>query len=154
MKITADTPISSLMDSNRVSSLCSEFSSIVDNFKEVTGGSINKELEAGLSGENCLIDGEPLLEDAGTETFASINNIDSSIVSKVISTAKEKRFEELTELGVKIILKLHSLQVIKTRLEGKEELLPEEVQQLTDVIKQMDKYEKKLDDVRVEIGMI
>ena len=109
MKISADTPISSLMNYINVVSLCNQFVSKVNNFKETSRSMLNSEMSAGLSGENCLVAGEAILEDTGAKAITRINNINTSVTSKIISKAKEKRREELTILREKIISKIASL---------------------------------------------
>lgn len=154
MTITADTPISSLMNSEKVSSLCEQLSARVESFKETTTTTLSNEMTAGLSRENCLVDDQALLEDEGTNTLACINGIDTSTISKVVAEAKIKRTEELILLKFKVTIRIHSLRKLKSALESKEELLPEEIQRLTAIINELDKYENKLDDINAEIGSV
>ena len=94
MTITADTEISSLMNVEAVSGLCDEFTSKVDSFKESASSNINSEMPAGLSGENCLVAGEALLEEEATKTLSCISGIDTGVTSKIVQRANQKRAEE------------------------------------------------------------
>ena len=154
MTITEDTPISALMNYEKVSSLCSSFTSKVDSFKQTAAAVIESEMSAGLSGENCLVAGNPLLEDEGSKTLKSISNIDTGITSKVVEKAKQKRMEELTTLRLKVIMKIQFLTSIKRQLQNKSEPDPSDASRIANLQKEIEKYEKKLDEVNAEYGRL
>lgn len=154
MTITADTEISSLIDYEAVSGLCDTFKSNVDSYKESASSDINSEMPAGLSGENCLVAGQPLLEEEATKTLSYISGIDTGITSKIVQKAKQKRLEELTTLRFQVIMKISSLGGEKRTLLDIEKRTPEQEARLTEVDKEIDKYEKKLNAVNVEFGKL
>ena len=154
MKISADTPISSLMNYINVVSLCNQFVSKVNNFKETSRSMLNSEMSAGLSGENCLVAGEAILEDTGAKTITSINNINTSVTSKIISKAKEKRREELTILRERIISKIVSLKNSKAILQNKKNPDSSDLENINALQKSIDKYEQKKVQVESELGVL
>lgn len=154
MKITADTPISSLMNANNVTNYCNQFVSRVNKFKTKSSTTINSELSAGLSGENCLVAGEALLEDEGARTIKSIDNINTSITEKIISKAKEKRREELTILREMIIKKINSLKSSKSALQNKANPTSSDLENIDILKKSISKYEQKKVEVESELGVM
>ena len=154
MTITADTEISSLMNVEAVSGLCDEFTSKVDSFKESASSNINSEMPAGLSGENCLVAGEALLEEEATKTLSCISGIDTGVTSKIVQRAKQKRMEELVTLRFKVTLKVSSLGAEKRNLLDIEKRTPEQEARLDEVNREIDRYEKKLDAVNAELGRL
>ena len=154
MKISADTPISSLMNYINVVSLCNQFVSKVNNFKQTSGNTLNSELSAGLSGDNCLVAGEAILEDTGAKTIMSINNINTGVTSKIISTAREKRREELTILRERIISKIVSLKNSKAILQNKKNPDSSDLENINALQKSIDKYEQKKVQVESELGVL
>ncbi|MBQ1551623.1 MAG: hypothetical protein IIZ67_05930 [Bacilli bacterium] len=154
MTITADTEISSLMNYEIVSDLCDDFKSKVDGFKETASSSINSELSAGLSGDNCLVAGRALLEESGTSILSSVTGIDTGITAKVKEAAKKKRLEELKKLKAEVKKKINSLKGDKAAIVLKIIKTAEDESRLADINKEIDKYEKKLDQVNAEIGKI
>ena len=154
MTITEDTPISALMNYETVSSLCGLFNSRVDSFKENTGSAIESEMLAGLSAENCMVDGEALLEEEGLKTITYINNIDTGITSKIEEQAKQKRIEELIILREKVTMKIDYLQNRKNQILNKNELDSSDIAEVEVLQKDIDKYEKKLEEVNAEYGKL
>ena len=154
MKISADTPISSLMNYINVVSLCNQFVSKVNNFKETSRSMLNSEMSAGLSGENCLVAGEAILEDTGAKAITRINNINTSVTSKIISKEKEKRREELTILREKIISKIASLKNSKAILQNKKNPDSSDLENINTLQKSIDKYEQKKAQVERELGSL
>ena len=154
MKISADTPISSLMNYRNVVSLCNQFVSKVNNFKQTSGNTLNSELSAGLSGDNCLVAGEAILEDTGAKTIMSINNINTGVTSKIISTAREKRREELTILRERIISKIVSLKNSKAILQNKKNPDSSDLENINTLQKSIDMYEQKKVQVESELGVL
>ena len=154
MKISADTPISSLMNYINVVSLCNQFVSKVNNFKETSRSMLNSEMSAGLSGENCLVAGEAILEDTGAKAITRINNINTSVTSKIISKAKEKRREELTILRERIISKIVSLKNSKAILQNKKNPDSSDIENINTLQKSIDKYEQKKVQVESELGSL
>ena len=154
MEINADTPISSLMNYELVSSLCDTFSTKVNKFKESASQTINTELASGLSSNNCLVAGQALLEESGTNTLSCINGIDTSITSKVVDTAKTKRMEELRLLRSAVIDKLQKLKLMKSSLQNTDNSSAESATQLAAVKSDIAKYEKKLIEVNSEYRKI
>ncbi len=154
MKISADTPISSLMNYRNVVSLCNQFVSKVNNFKQTSGNTLNSELSAGLSGDNCLVAGEAILEDTGAKTIMSINNINTGVTSKIISKAREKRREELTILRERIISKIVSLKNSKAILQNKKNPDSSDIENINTLQKSIDKYEQKKVQVESELGSL
>ena len=154
MKITADTEISSLMNAEAVSGLCDDFTSKVDSFKESASSDINSEMTAGLSGENCLVAGQALLEEEATKTLSSISGIDTGVTSKIVQRAKQKRIEELVTLRFQVTLKISNLGAEKRNLLDKASRTLEQEARLTELNKEIDKYEKKLNAVNAELGRL
>ncbi len=154
MTITADTPISALMDADKVASLCGQFEARVNSFKETASSTLNSEIKAGLSGENCLVAGEALLEDAGSKAISSVNNVDTGVLSKITSTAKLKRTEELIMLRFMVVLKINSLKSLKANIQNKPDPAPEDAGKIASIQADIDKYTKKLDEVNSALGSI
>ncbi len=154
MTITADTPISSLMNANEVASLCETFTTKVNSFKQSASSIIRGEMLAGLSSENCLVKGQALLEDAGSKTITFINGIDTGVTSKIVEKAKSKRLEELIRLRLALTLKISTLGATKRNLQSKSEPDPNDAARIADLQKDIDKYQKKLEEVDAEIGRL
>ncbi len=154
MKISADTPISSLMNYRNVVNLCNQFVSKVNNFKQTSGNTLNSEMAAGLSGDNCLVAGEAILEDTGAKAITSINNINTGVTAKIVSAAKEKRREELTILREMIIKKINYLKNSKSALQNKGKPTSSDLENINTLQKSIDMYEQKKVQVESELGVL
>lgn len=118
MTITYKTEISELMDVGQVQEKTDEIKKIVDEYKDETGESLKTELTSNLSPTTFYIDNNPLLHDKAEEVYNSLNSntyIDLSVLSTIISKAKEKREEELNTLKKAVINHINELIVSITQ---------------------------------------
>ena len=66
--------------------------------------------------------------------------------------AKAKRLEELIRLRLMVILKISTLNASKRSIQNKPEPDPTDAARIADLQRDMDKYQKKLEEVDAEIG--
>ena len=167
MTITYKTEISELLDVGQVEAKTDEIKKVVDEYKNGTGESLKTELNANLSQTTFYVDNNSLLHDKTKEVYNSLNSsdcIDLSVLSNIISLAKDKREEELNTLKKAVKSHISELNSVITKYLSELITLTPEVpnynkryailNNLKKVKVEQKYYEEKLQSIDKEIGAI
>ena len=167
MTITYKTEISELLDVGQVEAKTDEIKKVVDEYKDDTGESLKTELNSNLSQTTFYIDNNSLLHDKTKEVYNSLNSsdcIDLSVLSNIISLAKDKREEELNTLKKAVKSHISELNSVITKYLSELITLTPEVpnynkryailNNLKKVKVEQKYYEEKLQSIDKEIGAI
>ena len=98
MEITYKTEISELIDVGKVQSKVSSIEGVIDEYSDKGDEVLRKELSSNLSENTFYYGSNHPIFDKATTLCTSFSSIDTSVLSTIISKAKEKREEELLRL--------------------------------------------------------